>query len=200
MKRLPRGAAIGVGIAVMAATLVTSGSASPDARMIRFQGHGVRALPTFRVDGPSTLIWTHSGSFFQISSSGDYCYDGAVTSDADHGATSIPAGLYNNLRVRAVGAWAVTIRAGAERVGSPIRFSGSGERQLPPFRLLSGQTMYWTNTGDRFQSIPLGPNRSGVVSSGSHRGQTHLRAGRYRLVVDAVVPDEPIGNWTISIR
>jgi hypothetical protein len=200
VKRLPRGAAIGFGIAAMAAILATSGSASSDAGMIRFEGHGVRALPTFRVDGPSTLIWTHSGSFFQISSSGDYCYDGAVTSNADHGATSIPAGVYRNLRVRAVGTWTVAIRAGVERLGSPIRFSGSGERELPPFRLRSGRTMYWTNTGDRFQTIPLEPNRSGVVSSGGRRGHTHLRAGRYRLVVDAVVPDEPIGNWTITIR
>jgi hypothetical protein len=185
---------------VIAAALVTSGSASSDARVIRFQGHGIRALPTFRVNSPSTLIWTHSGSFFQISSSGDYCYDGAVTSDANHGATSIPPGLYRNLRVRALGAWTVTIRAGVERFPTPIRFSGSGERELPPFRLRSGMTMYWTNTGDRFQVIPREPGSDGVVSSGGPKGKTHLRAGRYSLAIDATAPDEPIGNWTISIR
>jgi len=59
--------------------------------------------------------------------------------------------------------------------------------------------MYWTNTGDRFQTIPMEAG-DGIVSSGGHSGKTHLRAGRYRLVVDAVVPDEPIGSWTISIR
>jgi hypothetical protein len=200
LRRLRRAVAIGFGMAVIAAALVTSGSASSAARVIRFEGHGVRALPAFRVKSPSTLIWTHSGSFFQISASGDYCYDGAVTSDANHGATSISPGLYRNLRVRALGAWTVRIRAGVERFAAPMRFSGSGERELPPFRLRSGKTMYWTNTGDRFQAIPLEPRSDGVVSSGGHSGKTHLRSGRYRLVIDAAAPDEPIGNWTISIR
>jgi hypothetical protein len=199
MTRLRRGTAIGFGIAVVAATLVASGSASSD-KVIQFKGRGVKALPMFRVAGPSTLVWTNSGPFFQISSGGDYCYDGAVTSRAHQGTTYIGPGHYGTLRVRAIGAWTLTIRRGVEKLGRPITFSGSGQAALPPFRLRSGKTLYWTNTGDRFQTIPMGPNREGLVSSGSRSGRTHLRAGHYQLVVDAGSPDGPIGSWTIVVR
>jgi hypothetical protein len=199
MKRLRRWTAIGVGIAAVAASLAASGSAGSDGTRV-FKGRSVKALPTFRVAEPSTLIWTNSGSFFQISVAGDYCYDGAVTSGASQGATYVPPGLYHGLRVRAIGTWTITIRPGVERLSTPLAFSGSGERGLPPFRLTSGKTMYWTNTGDRFQTIPIGPRHDGVVSSGLHRGKTHLRAGHHRLVVDAVTQDGPLGSWRIVIR
>ena len=201
MTRLRRGTAIGFGIAVVAATLVASGSASSDAnRVIQFKGRGVKALPVFRVAGPSTLVWTNSGPFFQISSYADYCYDGAVTSEAHQGTAYLPPGRHASLRVRAIGAWTVTIRAGVEKLTTPITFSGSGQRMLPPFRLRTGKNMYWTNTGDRFQTIPAGPRQNGAVSSGRHRGSTHLRPGRYHLVVDAVDLEGPIGSWSIVIR
>jgi hypothetical protein len=199
MRRLRRWTAIGVGIAAIAASLAAGGSASADGTRT-FKGHSVKALPTFRVALPSTLIWTNSGSFFQISVAGDYRYDGAVTSDASHGATYVPPGLYYGLRVRAIGTWTITIRPGVERLSTPLAFSGTGERELPPFRLTSGKTMYWTNTGERFQTIPWGPGHDGIVSSGLHRGKTHLRAGRHSLVVDAVTQDGPLGNWRIVIR
>jgi hypothetical protein len=200
MRGLRRGTAIGFGIAVVAASLVTSGSASSDATGLRFKGHAVRTLPVFRVSRPSTLLWTNSGSFFQISSNNDFCYDGAVTSEAHQGTTYIPPGRYGSLRVRAIGAWTITIHAGVENLGTPIRISGSGQRALPPFRLRTAKTMYWTNTGDRFQIIPTGPRDDGVVSSARRSGRTHLGAGRYRLVVDPVDPEGPIGSWSISIR
>jgi hypothetical protein len=165
-----------------------------------FKGHGVRALPTFRVAEPSTLAWTNSGSFFQISAAGDYCYDGAVTSNAHKGTTYLSAGRYSDLRVRAIGAWTVTIHPGVENLGTPITFTGSGQRALPPFRLRSGKTMYWTNTSDRFQTIGMQAMRDGVVSSGRRSGKTRLPAGRYSLVVDASSPDGPMGSWRIVIR
>jgi hypothetical protein len=200
MKRLRRGAVIGFGIAVVAAALVASGSAGSDRGAIHFKGQGVKTLPTFRVAGPSTLYWTNSGSFFQISSRGDYCYDARVTSDEHQGSTYIPAGSYWDLRVRAIGMWTISIHKGLGNLTTPITFSGSGERALPPFHLRTGGTMLWTNTGERFQTIPLTGRDDGVVSSGQHRGKTHLRAGRYRFVVDATEPDGPMGSWRIVIR
>ena len=60
--------------------------------------------------------------------------------------------------------------------------------------------MHWTNTGTIFQTFPAGPTINGIISSEAHRGTTRLPAGRYRLYVGAVAPDEPMGSWTISIR
>ena len=122
--------------------------------MIQFKGHGGRALTQFRVARPSTMYWTNSGSFFQISSWGGYCNDGSVTSEDQRGTSYIPPGRYQELRVAAIGNWTITIRPGVEGVGSPITFSGSGGKALPPFRLRSGKTMYWTNTGTIFQTYP----------------------------------------------
>jgi hypothetical protein len=146
------------------------------------------------------MFWTNSGSFFQISSDGGYCNDGAVTSAAHRGTTYIPSGRYVQLRVRAIGNWTITIRTGVEDVGTPIRFSGSGGRALPPFRLRSSKTMHWINTGTRIQIFPAGRTITGVVSSPDHSGKTRLPAGRYRLYIDAAPPEEPMGSWTITIR
>jgi hypothetical protein len=196
------GTVIAFGIAAL--TTLGTGAASShvtDAtRVISFRGHGVKALPSFRVAAPSTMFWTNSGSFFQISSSGGYCNDGAVTSAAGRGTTYIPPGRYGQLRVRAIGDWTITIRAGVEGVGTPIRFSGSGGKALPPFRLRRSKTMHWINTGTRFQTFPAGPTINGIVSSPDHSGTTHLPAGRYRLYIDAAAPEAPMGNWTIIIR
>jgi hypothetical protein len=176
-----------------------SGSAHSDAVM-SFKGNGGKALPQFRVTKPSTMFWTNSGSFFQISSYGGYCTDGTVTSEAHRGTTYLPPGRYQALDVRAIGAWTITVRAGVEPVSTPITFSGSGARGLPPFRLRSGKTMYWTNTGTIFQTYPADSKSAGVVSSQQHRGKIRLPAGRYRLFVNAATPDEPTGSWRIIVR
>jgi hypothetical protein len=196
------GTVIAFGIAAL--TTLGTGAASShvtDAtRVVLLKGHGVKALPPFRVPAPATLFWTNSGSFFQISSNGGYCSDGALTSAAHRGTTYIPPGRYVRLRVRAIGDWTITIRTGVEDVGTPIKFSGSGERALPPFRLRSNKTMHWVNTGTRIQILPAGPKIKGIVSSPNHSGKTRLPAGRYQLYVNAVAPEEPIGSWTITIR
>ena len=145
------------------------------------------------------MSWTNSGSVFQISSNGGYCIDGAVSSQAHRGTTYIPAGRYDQLRVSALGDWTITIRAGVEGVGTPIRFTGSGGKALQPFRLRTGKTMYWTNTGTLFQTFPSSATK-GLISSEDHSGTMHLPAGRYRLYVNAVGPEEPMGSWTIVIR
>jgi hypothetical protein len=199
--RLRRGTAIGVAIVVAAAILVASGSASGD-EPITFKGHGVKTLRGFHVNRPSTLSWTNTGTYFQISSWGDYGYDVAVTSNEQQGTTyAAPAPCkYGDIRVRAIGAWTITIRPGIEKVGSPMSFSGVGKRGLPPFGLRKGMTMYWTNTGDRFQTVSMTPRRDGVISSGLHHGKVHLRPGHYELVVDAVDPNGPMGSWRMVIR
>jgi hypothetical protein len=166
---------------------------------IRFEGHGVKSLSQFRVRGPSTLFWTNSGSFFQISSYGGYCDEGAVTSGANRGRTYIPPGRYAALRVRAIGKWTITIRRGVEKVGTPITFSGSGQRALLP----SGFGLARRCTG-RTQARPSdllpGPKLDAVISSRDHRGRKHLPAGRYRLFVNATEPEQPSGSWRIVIR
>jgi hypothetical protein len=196
------GTVIAFGIAAL--TTLGAGAApshvTDATRVIRFSGHAVKTLPPFRVPAPSTMNWTNSGSFFQISSNGGYCADGAVTSGAHRGTTYIPPGRYYQLRVRAIGDWTITIRTGVEGVGTPIRFSGSGGKALPPFRLRSSKTMHWTNTGTRIQIFPAGRTIKGIVSSPDHNGKTRLPAGRYRLYIDAAPPEEPMGSWTITIR
>src|SRR2546421_4698432 len=135
-------------VAVTVTILLGSGTGSArsdGAHVIRLKGNGPKELPAFRVAAPSTMFWTNSGSFFQISSQGGYCNDGAVSSEARRGTTYIPPGRYQSLRVAAIGAWTITIRTGVEHVGNPITFIGSGGRALPPFRLRSGKTMHWTN-------------------------------------------------------
>jgi hypothetical protein len=196
------GTVIALGIAAL--TTLGAGAASSHVadgtQVVLLRGHGVKTLPPFQVPAPATMFWTNSGSFFQISSHGGYCDDGAVTSAAHRGTTYIPAGRYVQLRVRAIGDWTVTIRTGVERVGLPIRFSGSGQKALPPFRLRSSKTMHWINTGARFQIYPSGPTIKAIVSSPEHSGKKRLPAGRYRLYINAVAPEEPMGSWTISIR
>jgi hypothetical protein len=197
---------IGMGIAFGIAALTTLGAGAASShvtdatRVVVLRGHGVRALPAFRVPAPSTMFWTNSGSFFQISSSSGYCNDGTVTSAAHRGTTYVPPGRYAELRVQAIGDWTIRIRTGVEGFGTPIRFSGSGARALPPFRLRSSKTMRWINTGTRIQISPAGPTLRGIVSSPNHSGKTRLPAGRYRLYINAAAPEEPMGSWTIVIR
>jgi len=189
-----------IAFAIAALTTLGAGAASSHAtdatRVIRFSGHGFKVLPQFRVAVPSTMFWTSSGSFFNISCGGD----GAVTSEAHRGTTYIPRGRYDQLRVRAIGDWTITIRTGVEGVGTPIRFSGSGGKALPPFRLRSSKTMHWINTGSRFQIFPGGPATKGFVSSPDHSGKIRLPAGRYLMYISAADPEEPMGSWTIIIR
>jgi hypothetical protein len=189
-----------IALAIAAFTTLGAGAASSHAtdatRVVRFSGHGFKVLPQFRVAVRSTMFWTNSGSFFDISCA----TEGAVTSDAHLGTTYLPPGHYDQLRVRAIGDWTITIRTGVEAVGTPIEFSGSGGKALPPFRLRSSKTMHWTNTGTRFQSFPDGPAIKGFVSAPGHSGKIRLPAGRYRLYISAVEPEEPMGTWTISIR
>ena len=195
-----RGMLVAFGIATVA-LLAASGTSSAHAtRVIQLKGHGTRALPAFLVTAPSTMLWTNSGPYFQITSNGGYCGDGAVASQLQRGTSYIPPGRYNTLRVAAIGDWTVTIRTGVERIGRPIRFSGSGERALPPFRLRSAKTMYWTNTGSIFQTYPADEPTAGVVSTEYPRGKTRLPAGLYRFFVNATAPDEPDGHWRITIR
>jgi hypothetical protein len=197
---------IGTGIAFGIAALTTLGAGAASShvtdatRVVVLRGHGVKALPAFRVPAPSTMFWTNSGSFFQISSYGGYCTDGALTSAAHRGTTYIPPGRYVQLRVRAIGDWTITIRTGVESVGTPIKFSGSGERALPPFRLRNSKTMHWINTGTRFQTFPAGPTLNGIVSSQDHSGTIRMPAGRYQLYVNAAAPEEPMGRWRIIVR
>src|SRR5437870_3407013 len=93
------GTAIAFGIAAL--TTLGIGAASShvtDAtHVIRFRGHNVRALPVIQVAAPSTMFWTNSGSYFQISSNGGYCTDGSVASEAHRGTTYIPPGRYDQL-------------------------------------------------------------------------------------------------------
>jgi hypothetical protein len=194
-------------IALGFATLTTlAASAAPSqaggaSRVIRFSGHNVKGIRHFRVAVPSTMSWTNSGSFFQVSNHGGISEDGPVTSQAHRGTTYLGPGRYEQLRVRALGDWTITIRPGIEEVVTPIRFSGSGAQELPPFRLRSGKTIYWRNSGSRFQIYPsCRSGTNGVISSPGHRGRTHLPAGRYQLYVNAAPPEEQTGTWSIVIR
>jgi hypothetical protein len=195
-----RGMLSALGIATVA-ILVAAGTGSAHApRVIHFSGHGPKVLPKFRVAEPSTMYWTNSGSYFQILSQGGQCYEGAVISEAHQGTSYIRAGVAGDLRVAAIGDWTITIRTGAERVGTPIVFSGSGQKALPPFRLSSGKTLYWTNTGTIFQTYPADHATAGIISSEYHSGKIRLPAGRYRFFVNATAPEEPAGGWRIVIR
>jgi hypothetical protein len=195
------GTVIALGFAALTTLAASASSHVTDATgVIRLSGHNIKRLPPFRVAAPSTMSWTNSGSIFQISSHGGYCTDGAVTSQAHRGTTYLPAGRYDQLRVSALGDWTITIRTGVEKTAAPIRFTGSGGRDLPPFRLRSGKTMYWTNSGTLFQTFSSGPTSKGTVSSQQHRGSKRLPAGHYRLYVNAAAPEGPMGTWTIVIR
>jgi hypothetical protein len=194
-------------IALGFATLTTlAASAAPSqaggaSRVIRFSGHNVKGLRHFRVAVPSTMFWTNSGSYFEVSNHGGISDDGPVTSQAHHGTAYVEPGRYDQMRVRALGHWRIAIRPGVEKVATPIRFHGSGAQELPPFRLQSGKTIYWTNSGTRFQIYPsCRSGTDGVISSPRHRGRMHLPAGRYQLYVNAAPPEEQTGTWSILIR
>jgi hypothetical protein len=180
--------------------LAASGTGSAGTRVIRFQGHGPMVLPHLRITAPSTLSWTNSGASFEIMSSGGACYEGAVESQAARGTSYYPTGRYEDLRVAAIGGWTITIRAGVERTRTPIRFSGSGERALPPFVLRKAETMSWTNTGSIFQIYAADQATAGTVSTEYPHGTVRLPAGRYRFFVNASAPDQPDGHWHIVIR
>jgi hypothetical protein len=195
-----RGMLVALGI-VTVALLAASGTGSAGTRVIQFKGHGPKVLPHFRVTAPSTLYWTNSGSYFQILSYGGSCNEGAVASQAHRGTSYYPASRYPDLRVAAIGDWTITIRTGAEQVGRPIGFTGSGERALPPFVLRSAKTMYWKNAGPVFQVYPADQaSAAGLVSTQDTHGKRRLPAGRYRFFVNATAPDEPEGHWRIFFR
>src|SRR5207247_553773 len=77
-----RGMLVVFGIATVTLLAASSTGSAHATRVIQLKGHGPKELPHFKVTAPSTMLWTNSGSFFQISSSGGYCFDGAVTSEA----------------------------------------------------------------------------------------------------------------------
>jgi hypothetical protein len=195
-----RGMLVALSLATVA-LLAASGTGSAGTRVIKFKGHGPMVLPHFRVAAPSTAYWTNSGSYFQVVSYGGYCSDGAVASQAHQGTSYYPAGRYPDLRVRAIGDWTITIRPGVERVGTPIRFTGSGERALPPFLLRSAKTMYWKNAGSVFQIYAADQaSAAGTVSTEYTHGKLRLPAGRYRFFVNATESDVPDGHWRIFFR
>ena len=180
--------------------LVASGAGSAHgARVLVFRGHGATSLPNFSIRSGSTMSWANSGSFFQISSHGGYCNDGAVASQAHRGTSYIPPGRYSDMSVAAIGDWTITVRQGVEKLSNPLAFSGAGEKALPPFRLRNARTMYWTNTGTNFQ-VYSGRQDAGNVGDGYPRGKTRLPAGRYQLFVNATAPEQPDGRWRIVIR
>ena len=101
----------------------------------------------------------------------------------------------------AIGDWTIIIRTGAERVGTPVGVSGSGERALPPFLLRSAKTLYWKNAGSVFQIYAADQaSAAGTVSTQYTHGKLRLPAGRYRFFVNATAPDEPDGHWRIFLR
>jgi hypothetical protein len=194
-----RGILVAFGLAAVT-LLAASGTSSAGTRVIQFKGHGPGVLPHVRITTPSTLHWTNSGSSFQILDSGGQCLEGAVASQTRSGSSYVPAGRYQELSVAAIGDWTITIRTGVEKVPTPIRFNGSGERALPPFVLRNAKTMYWTNTGSIFQIYPADQSTAGVVSTEDTHGSTNLPPGRYRFFVNASAPDEPDGHWQIVLR
>lgn len=194
-----RGTLVAIGLATVT-LLAASGNGSAGTRVIRFKGHGPMVLPHFRLTTPSTMSWTNTGSFFEITNAGVYPCEGSVNSQAGHGISYYPANRYRDLQVAAIGDWTITIRPGVERVGAPVRFSGSGGRMLPPFVLPRAKTMYWTNTGSVFQIYPADKPTAGTVSTEYTRGTTRLPAGRYRFFVNASAPEETDGHWQIVIR
>ena len=196
-----RGMLIALGIATVALLAASGTGSAHGTRMIQLKGHGTKTLPGFRVTAPSTMFWTNSGSFFQITSNGGYCGDGAVASQLHRGTSYLPPGRYDALRVAAIGSWTITIRTGVERVGRLIRFTGSGERALPPFVLANAKTMYWRNAGSVFQIYAADQaSAAGTVSTQYTHGKLRLPAGRYRFFVNATAPDEPDGHWRIFLR
>lgn len=48
----------------------------------------------------------------------------------------------------------MTIRTGVPQGATRTRFSGPGERALPPFVLRRAKTMYWRNAGSLFEVFP----------------------------------------------
>ncbi len=161
-------------------------------KTLRFSGNGGKQLAPFRLAAPATMIWSNSGPLFQTFTSGA-TVNGTVNSQAKRGTSYMPAGRYS-LQVNAIGNWTIVVKAGAERIRTPIRFAGNGGKALPPFRLRSRKTMYWTSTGALFQTFPSGLTLNGMVNSQARRGTTSMPAGKYQLHVNAVA------NWTISIR
>jgi hypothetical protein len=185
------GMTVAVGTAPTASTKERQGQRAA-AKVIRFSGNGGKTLPPFRITTNSTMYWTNSGQIFQIFNAGA-SNSGTINSAARRGTSFIPPGRYR-LQVNALGSWTITIRPGVERLSNPIRFKGNGSKALPPFRLNRGKTMYWTNTGQIFQTFNSGLTVNGNVNSQARRGSTYLPAGRYALFVNA------LGEWTIIIR
>lgn len=71
--------------------------------MVGFRGNGRRDLPPIENRLGTKLLWTNSGSIFQIFS-GDFSV--AVNSRGERGSTSMAAGRHQ-LTVNAIGSWTV---------------------------------------------------------------------------------------------
>lgn len=71
-----------------------------------FSGNGARNLGTIEVPKDSTLEWTNDGGTLNIISEDGGIF---VSSDASNGETAVPAGIYSNVEVLAIGIWTISI-------------------------------------------------------------------------------------------
>jgi hypothetical protein len=191
--------AFGIAALITLGAGAASSQASGATQVIRLRGHDVKALAPFRVAAPSTLFWTNSGSFFQISSNGGYCNNGAVTSKEHRGTTYISPGRYYQLGVTAIG-------IGRSRFAQASRASGSQSGSALGRKVTSALRT------SECQDDALGQHRQPLSDlffrPGDQRdrqlrgpgGTTRLPPGRYRLYVNAAPPDGPMGSWKIVIR
>ena len=73
-----------------------------------------------------------------------------------------------------------------------IGFHGNGGKSLPPFRIRTASTLFWTSGGSLFQLFASGLS-GGNVNSQARRGWTYLAPARYQYEVNT------IGNWAIRV-
>jgi hypothetical protein len=181
-------AALGV-----SALLATAGLASPanssGAIIATYRGNGDTKLPPFRLSKGATLIWTNDGSTFAIHD--DAQHEFVTDSQAHRGSTYLAVGLHQ-FSIIALGNWTITVkRSSAPGSG---RFSGNGDKKLPPFKTgPRGATVTWTNSGSTF-ALHDDAQHEFVVDSEAHRGTSYLGPGLHQFSVIA------LGSWTVTIK
>jgi hypothetical protein len=87
---------------------VTTGTERPQAMgggRVGFRGNGSRDLPPFKTRHGSQLVWTNTGSIFQIFPK-EFSGGGDVNSQAHRGTSYMDAGTHT-LTVNAIGTWTV---------------------------------------------------------------------------------------------
>lgn len=77
--------------------------------LIGFRGNGGRDLPPFTTRRGTNLVWTNSGSIFQIFPA-NFAGGGAVNSQARRGRSFMDAGRHQ-LTVNAIGSWTIGWRS-----------------------------------------------------------------------------------------